>query len=198
MQPNLHCLSAKASILCLQLYLRFCIILVNFDFSYIPFTYLWMFWMNFFMAHTKKFGSLLSSFGQSDLTNFQVSISHLCWVCRHQKFSRVSFENIFRQKEFPRATCFWIMFGRIKKVKNIDQLDFDFALKALFTLKMFLKCPKLFLYYTEFTGDNRIQVQASKIRMFLGEIYCGASLKSFSGRNNSLKPLVFTFCDSLP
>ena len=78
----------------------------KFYFFYITFTYLWMFLMIFLWYIQKDFGSLLRSFGQGDLTNFEVSISHLCWVCRDQMFWTVSFEIILRQKYFPRESVF--------------------------------------------------------------------------------------------
>ena len=59
------------------------------------------------MAHRKRF--FFGSFGQGDLTNVLVSISHLSWICMHQKFCRVSFEIIFTQKQLPRAPCFQIL-----------------------------------------------------------------------------------------
>ena len=40
--------------------------------------------------------------------------------------------------------------------------------------------------------------QASKIWIFFGKLFMEQVLKSFSGRNNSLKPLLFRFCNSLP
>ena len=47
---------------------------------------------------TKKFqGRNIPWIMPWDLTNFLVSISHLCWVCMHQKFCRVSCEIFFRQ-----------------------------------------------------------------------------------------------------
>ena len=51
-----------------------------------------------FLWHIQNnFGTLLSSLCHGNLTNFYVSISHLCWVCRHQKFCRVSSDIICRQ-----------------------------------------------------------------------------------------------------
>ena len=72
----------------------------------------------------------MSLFGQGNLTNFCVSISHLCWVCKHQKFCRVSFETILKHKKFHAAPfldllrAFHNYFERIKKVENLDQLGF--------------------------------------------------------------------------
>ena len=75
-----------------------------------------------------------------------------------------------------------------------------------------IKCPKQFLYYIEFicrrACDKKnsslnfmslVGFQASKIWMFFfGKFTVEQVLKSFSGRNNSLKPPVFWSCDSLP
>ena len=40
--------------------------------------------------------------------------------------------------------------------------------------------------------------QAFKIDMIFGKLTADQDLKSFLGKNNSLKPLFFGFCDSLP
>ena len=74
-----------------------------------------------------------------------------------------------------------------------------------------IKCPKQFLHYVEFicrrACDKKIQTwtfktlygfQPSKIWMFFWKSTVEQVSKSFSGRNNSLKPPVFEFCDNLP
>ena len=74
-----------------------------------------------------------------------------------------------------------------------------------------IKCPKQFLLYVEFicrrACDKKIQTwtfktlygfQPSKIWMFFWKSTVEQVSKSFSGRNNSLKPPVFEFCDNLP
>ena len=45
---------------------------------------------------------------------------------------------------------------------------------------------------------SSVGFQASRILMFFGKFTVEKVLKSFSGRNNSLNPPVFGFCDSLP
>ena len=43
-----------------------------------------------------------------------------------------------------------------------------------------------------------VRFQACKIWMFFGKFTVASVLKSFSSRNNYLKPPGFGFCDSLP
>ena len=71
-----------------------------------------------------------------------------------------------------------------------------------------IKCSK---HYVEFmcrrACEKKIQVRISclwlvsrppKSGCFFGKLTVEQVLKSFSGRNNPLKPPVFGFCDSLP
>ena len=45
---------------------------------------------------------------------------------------------------------------------------------------------------------SSVDFLASKICIFFGKFTAEQVMKSFLGRNNSLKPLVFGLCDSLP
>ena len=74
-----------------------------------------------------------------------------------------------------------------------------------------IKCPKQFLYYIEFICRRASEKNSSlkfcvfgwfpglqNLDVFFGKFTVGQVLKSFSGTNDTLKPPVFGFCDSLP
>ena len=72
-----------------------------------------------------------------------------------------------------------------------------------------VKCPKQVLYYIEFlckrTSEKKFKCKfhgwfpgLQNLAVLFGKFTCGASFESFPGRTNSLKPPVFSFCNSLP
>ena len=90
-------------------------------------------------------------------------------------------------------------------------MGFDFALKTNCTLKMFLLSAEnnFHIILTSYVEGNVIKVQVWTLCRWLvvrspksgccfGKFTVEQVLKSFSGRNNSLKPPDFEFCDSLP
>ena len=140
----------------------------KFYFFYITFTYLWMFLMIFLWHIQKDFGSLLRSFGQGDLTNFEVSISHLCWVCRDQMFWTVSFEIILRQKYFPRepvfgfTNCLLYSLEESKKLRMLISWVLILPSKLIAIEDVPVKCLEPFLCYIQFkcrrACEQKIQV----------------------------------------
>ena len=76
------------------------------NFSYITSINLWMFLMNYFYGTSKTILVLYWAHFAMAIWQTFVSISHLCWVCRHQKFCRVSSDIICRQKNFLKQPVF--------------------------------------------------------------------------------------------
>ena len=174
--------------------------------------------MSFFMAYPKRFWQFIE-FIQSRLSDQLLGLNFKSLLgCRHQKFCRGFFEIILQEKEFPGANCFWIYqqpsvkFRRIKKVKNIHQLGFDFAIKTYYTLKMFLlSAQNNFLYYIKFicrrAQDKKFKSETyvcswfpdlQNLDVFFGKLTVEQVLNFFPGRKNSLELPVLGFCDSLP
>ena len=127
-----------------------------------------MFLMIFLWHIQKDFGSLLRSFGQGDLTNFEVSISHLCWVCRDQMFWTVSFEIILWQKYFPRepvfgfTNCLLYSWEESKKLRMLISWVLILPSKLIAVEDVPVRCLEPFLYYIQFkcrrACEQKIQV----------------------------------------
>ena len=96
-------------------------------------------------------------------------------------------------------------------MKNIEWLGFDFAVNTYCTLKIFLLSAHNRFYIILSSYVERLVIKNFKSELyvigwfpglqnldFFGKFIVEQVLKSFSGRNNSLKPLVFRVCDSLP